>query len=187
MAPDRRTEAEALLRSLSPAEREALLVSGWMSHDARWFTAAARKCGFETANRLNQAAAHEVGKVEARRIARAVGLPPVTSRESFLLAQEIVIRLMGPDLLEYDVAPVDADGWDVRVRRCFAHDNVVRAGVLDRYECGIFARVTGWLEGFGLAYEMTPGLGGCMKAGGRECVYRIRLRAGGDGVDRQES
>ncbi len=176
---DRRPElmkrADDLVRGLSHERREELLVKGWMSHDARWFMAVAMTYGLEAANRLNKVAAHEVGKVEAKRIARALGLPPVAAADDYLVLQEVIIGLLGPDLLDYAVVKTGDDAYEVQVRRCFAHENVTRAGVADTYECGIFARVTGWMEALGVKHEMTPSLGRCMKAQGRECVYAFRV------------
>src|SRR3990172_13066097 len=91
-----RQKAAGLLARLSPPEREALLVKNWMSHDARWFMAVAREYGMEVANRLNQIAAHELGKAEAQRLARALGLGPVASLDDYLLVQETFISLLGP-------------------------------------------------------------------------------------------
>ena len=82
LRPMLRRKAADVWHQLSGSEREALLIKCWMSHDARWFAAAAQECGLEVANRLNQTAAHEIGKVEARRIARALQLPPVTALDS---------------------------------------------------------------------------------------------------------
>jgi len=181
MSPDEdlktelRQKAQNLLRRLSPTEREALLVKNWMSHDARWFMAVAREYGMEVANRLNQVAAHELGKAEAQRLARALGLPPVASIDDYLLAQEAFISLLGPDLLDYRVSKVGDNAFRVDVQRCFAHDQAVRAGISDTFECGIFARITGWLNALGLAYETSPPLGPCLKTQGRACAYTITL------------
>ena len=45
LQPRLRRRATDALRRLAPAEREALLVKCWMSHDARWFMAVARGGG----------------------------------------------------------------------------------------------------------------------------------------------
>ncbi len=170
-----RQKAAALLGRLSPTDREALLIKNWMSHDARWFMAVAREYGMEVANRLNQTAAHEVGKAEAQRLVRALALEPVVSVDDYLLAQEVFISLLGPDLLDYRVSQVGDNAFRVDVERCFAHDNAVRAGISGTFECGIFARLTGWLDALGLAYETSPPLGRCLKTRGRECGYTITL------------
>lgn len=176
LQPGLRQEAINILGRLVPSEREALLIKCWMSHDARWFMAVAGEYDLQVTNRLNQIAAHELGKVEAQRIVRALGLPPVTTLDDYLLAQEIFIGFLGPDLLDYRVSKVSDHVCQVLVRRCFAHDNAMRAGIADFFECGIFARVTGWLDALGLAYETNPPLGKCLKAQGQECLYTITLR-----------
>ncbi len=122
-----------------------------MSHDARWFMAVAREYGMEVANRLNQIAAHEVGKAEAQRLVRPLGLPPVASVDDYLLAQEVFISLLGPDLLDYRVTKVGDNAFRVDVQRCFGHDNAVRASISNHFECGIFARLAGWLDALGLS------------------------------------
>ncbi len=176
LQPKLRQGANELLRRLSPAEREALIIKCWMSHDARWFMAVVKEYGMEAANRINQAACHEIGKVEAPRVLRALQLPPVETVDDCLLAQELIIGLFGPDLLDYDVIKVNDNTCQVHVKRCFAEENATRAGVADQFECGIFARSSGWLEALGMEYEMTPPLGKCLKAQGRECICTFAFK-----------
>ena len=185
LQPKLREQASAVLQRLSPAQREALLIKCWMSHDARWFMAVAREYGMEAANRLNSVAAHEVGKAEARRIARALELPAARTVDDWLLTQEILLAFLGPDLAEYRVTKVGSNAFEVHVQRCFAYENAVRAGISDDYECGMLARITGWIDAQGLAYEISPPLGKCLKAAGEECLYRLTLRfdAGGGRQD----
>jgi hypothetical protein len=178
-----RGQASEVLRRLSPSEREALLVKCWMSHDARWFMAVAREYGMEAANRLNRLAAHEVGRVEARRIARALELPAARAIDDWLLAQETFLALLGPDLADYQVTEVGSNAFQVHVQRCFAYENAVRAGIADQYECGLFARTTGWADALELRYEMTPPLGKCLMAEGQKCIYTFRLIAASPAPD----
>ncbi len=175
LQPKLRRKAENLVQQVPSTERETLLIKNWMSHDARWFMAVAREVGMAATNRINQNAAHEVGKVEAQRLVRALALPPAATLDEYLLMQEILISFLGPDLLGYRVVKSAGDACEVHVDRCFAHDNAVRAGIAAEYECGIFARVTGWLEALGLRYELSPALGPCMKCQGQACVYTIRV------------
>ena len=170
-----REKADDLLRQLPSAERETLLIKCWMSHDARWFMAVAREYGVQTANRLNQIAAREVGKVEAQRIMRALHLPPAANADDCLQAQEAFISLLGPDLLDYRAVKIGDQAYQMQIRRCFAYDNAARAGIADEYECGIFARVAGWLDALGVKHELRPSLGKCLKSQGRECAYTIML------------
>ena len=175
LQPQLRERANGMLARLSPKEREALLIKCWMSHDAHWFMAVAQAFGLQAASWLNQVASHEEGRVEARRLMRALQLPPVATLDDYLLLQETIIGLLGPELLDYQVVTTGDDAFQIHVQRCFAHENVARAGVADLYECGIFSRVTGWLDASGLKYEMTPSLGKCQKTQGQECSYSFKL------------
>jgi hypothetical protein len=158
--------------------REALLVKSWLSHDARWFNAVAREFGLEAANRLNQAAVREAARNEAQRARRELGLEAPRNAQACAQVLEALVALYsgGAQLLDYETAVDDATGVTFRVHRCFAHDNVTRAGIADRYDCGIFARVAGWLEGLGCEHEIAPAPKGCLKAQGADCVHGVRLR-----------
>ncbi len=176
LQPALREKARRVIAALTPEQREEILIKCWMSHDARWFMAVAMSVGMEAAVRINQLAVREAGKAEVRRLARTLGLPAVRTPAEYLEAQEVLIALLGPGLLDYEAAVTGDDTCEMRIQRCFAYDNVSRAGVADAYECGIFPRVEGWLEALGLEHELTPPLGKCLKAQGKDCAYTIRLR-----------
>jgi hypothetical protein len=178
LQPGLRQRANDLWRQLAPSEHKALLIKCWMSHDARWFMAVAQEYGLPVANQLNKIAAHEIGKVEAQRIVRALPLPTVTTLDDYLLAQEVFICLLGSDLLDYSVVKVSDKAYQMQVQSCFAHENAVRAGIAEQYECGILARITGWFAALGLAYEINPSLGKCLRVQGQECIYTIALAKG---------
>ncbi|MFC1705621.1 hypothetical protein ACFL59_02220 [Planctomycetota bacterium] len=170
-----RDRAARYLSNLTTADREAMLVRCWMSHDAHWFMAAAMENSLDAVNRWNQQAAREVGKAEARRIARAVGLPELRTVDDCLLAQEVIVSLVGPDLIDYRLHKLDERSYEVQVVRCFASQRVARVGILEQYKCGIFARVGAWLETLGVDFELSPALGPCMKKDDGECRYVFTL------------
>lgn len=167
-------DARRVLSKLSAEEREAVIIQCWMSHDARWFMAAALTCGMEAAQKVNRLAVREEGKAEARRLSRRLGLPSPRTARDYLLLQETIIGLLGPNLLRYEIAEAGEDGFDLRIGRCFAFENVTRAGIAAQYECGILPRVQGWLDASGLSYELSPEPARCLMAQGRECVYEFR-------------
>lgn len=172
----RRLAGELLEQRLTAGDREALLIKCWMSHDARWFTAVAAEFGQEVANRLNKVAAHQLGIAEARRLAAALGWPRVESLEQYLLFQETGIDLLGPELLDYEIRRIDDHTFHMPVNRCFAYENVTRAGIAEHYQCGILPRVTGWLVALGIDYQLDPPLGKCLKVQGKPCAYTVDLR-----------
>ncbi|MBI5653553.1 MAG: hypothetical protein HZC40_24360 [Chloroflexi bacterium] len=163
------------MREISPVEREQLLIKNWMSHDARWFMAVAQEFGMAVANRLNQVAARGIGKVEAQRLARALELAPIQNRDEYLAAQTAFIALLGPDLLDYRVNKIGDDTFELQVERCFAYDNVLRAGVADQYACGILPRVLGWLDALNVQFEIAPPIAKCLKTQNQDCSFVITI------------
>ena len=86
--------------------------------------------------------------------------------------KKAALSLYGPDLVEYEIKILDHQSYEMRLKRCFAYENIVRAGIKDQYECGILARLQGWIDAHGLEHELTPPLGKCMMVLGKECRYR---------------
>ncbi len=160
-----------------PFEMEKeLLVKGWMSHDARWFMAVAKHFGMDAANRLNQSVCREIGRVEMKRYMKTLSLLPSKDLEEYLNLKKAAISLYGPDLIEYEIKILDNQSYEMHIKRCFAYENIVRAGIEDRCECGIFARLQGWIDAQGLEHELVPPLGKCMMVSGKECRYTVTIR-----------
>jgi len=165
-----------MLNHLSFDSQKDLLIKGWMSHDARWFMAVAEQFGIEAANRLNQMVARDLGRVEMKRFMKALDLSPSRNMEEYLNLKKAAISMFGPDLIDYEIKILDHQLYEMHFKKCFANENIVKAGIKDQYECGIFSRLQGWIDAQGLEHELTPPLGKCMKVLGRECRYIITLR-----------
>ena len=165
-----------MLSSLSFDTQKDLLVKGWMSHDARWFMAVAENFGIDAANRLNQFVCREIGRVEMKRFMKSLSLSPPKDMEEYLNLKKAALSLYGSDLAEYEIKILNHQSYQMHLKRCFAHENIVRAGIKDEYECGIFARLQGWIDAQGLGHELTPPLGKCMKVLGEECCYTVTLQ-----------
>jgi len=161
--------------SLSFETEKDLLIKGWMSHDARWFMAVAKHFGMDAANRLNQSVCREIGRVEMKRYLKTLALSPAKNLEEYLTLMKSAVSLYGCNLIEYEIKPLDHRSYEMHLKRCFAHENIVRAGIADRCECGIFARLQGWIDAQELSHELIPPLGKCMMVLGKECRYKIRL------------
>jgi len=165
-----------MLSSLSFDAQKDLLVKGWMSHDARWFMAVAENFGIDAANRLNQFVCRGIGRVEMKRFMKSLSLSPPKDMEEYLNLKKAALSLYGSDLAEYEIKILNHQSYQMHLKRCFAHENIVRAGIKDEYECGIFARLQGWIDAQGLGHELTPPLGKCMKVLGEECCYTVTLQ-----------
>jgi len=163
-------------KSLSIEMEKDLLIKGWMSHDARWFMAVADRFGIDAANRLNQFVCREIGRVEMKRYMKTLALTQPKDLEEYLILKKAAISLYGPDLIEYEIKILNHQSYEMHLKRCFAYENIVRAGIEDRCECGIFARLQGWIDAQGIEHELKPALGRCMMVLGKECSYTIKLK-----------
>jgi Family of unknown function (DUF6125) len=164
-----------MLNRLSSEIQKDLLIKGWMSHDARWFMAVAEQFGIEAANRLNQMVARELGRVEMKRFMKALDLSPSRNMEEYLNLKKAALSMFGSDLVDYEIKVLDHQTYEMHLTRCFAHENIVKAGIKDQYECGIFSRLQGWIDAQGLVHELAPALGKCLKVLSKECCYVVKL------------
>jgi len=165
-----------MTNSLSFEMEKDLLIKGWMSHDARWFMAVAKHFGMDAASRLNQTVCRELGRIEMKRFMNTLNLSPPKNLDDHLNLKRAAISLYGPDLIEYGIEILDHRSYKMHLKRCFAYENIVKAGIKDQYECGIFARLQGWIDAQGLGHELAPTLGKCMKVLGGECCYTVTLQ-----------
>jgi hypothetical protein len=164
-----------MLSPLSFDTQKDLLVKGWMSHDARWFMAVTQHFGIDAANRLNQMVCRELGQMEMKRFMKTLALSQPKDLVEYLTFNKAAFALYGSGLAEYDIKALDHRSYEIHLKRCFAYENIVRAGIKDQYECGILARFQGWIDAQELKHELAPPLGKCMMVFGKECRYRITL------------
>jgi hypothetical protein len=165
-----------MLSPLSFDVQKDLLIKGWMSHDARWFMAVAEHFGIKAANRLNQMVAREFGRVEMKRLMKALSLSLPKNMDEYLNLKKAAISMFGRDLIDYETKILDHQSYEMHLKRCFAHENIVKAGIKDEYECGILSRIQGWIDAGGLEHQLSPPLSKCMNVLGKECHYKITLR-----------
>ena len=163
------------MQNLSVEEREEFLRTAWLAHDARWYAAAYAELGPAVANRLNRKAIRVAGAVEARRLHRALGLAPIATAAEFLEFAEAGRDLVVGDLVEMATAPLDGETYEVTVTRCFAADQISRAGLASSYECGIFDRIQGWHEGLGVPLTEDVPTTTCLLANGQACKRTLRI------------
>ena len=161
--------------SLSFEVEKDLLIKGWMSHDARWFMAVAKHFGMDAANRLNQFVCRELGQVEMKRFKKSLALQSLKNINEYLNLKKAALSLYGSGLTEYEIKTLDDQTYEMHMKRCFAYEHIIKAGIKDQYECGIFARLQGWIDALGYKHELIPPLGKCMMVLGKECRYRITL------------
>lgn len=116
---------------LSFEREKSLLIKGWMSHDARWFMAVTQHFGIDATNRLNQSVCREIGRVEMKRYIKTLALSPPKDMGEYLNLTKAAMSIYGHGLAEYEIKTVDHQSVEIHLKRCFAYENIVRAGIKD--------------------------------------------------------
>ena len=167
--------------SMPESAEQELLRRCWYWHDARWFAAVAARFGMDAANEINRANVLALGQVEMRRLMRARGIERVTDIGAALRLYEAARHLYVPaSFMEADIGAVSDDGYDVAMRRCYVHENIVKAAIASTYECAVFDRIQGWHDAWGLPLNEPMPARNCALAAGRECRQRFTIaRKGG--------
>jgi hypothetical protein len=168
-------------RDLDHDAEQDLLRRCWYWHDARWFAAVAGEFGIDAANRLNRANVLALGQVEMRRLMKARTVDRVGTIAEALRLYEAARQLYVPaSFMEADIEAVTDGSYDVAMRRCYVHENIVRAGIASTYECAVFDRIQGWHDAWGLPLAQPMPARTCALAAGRECQQRFSVaRVGG--------
>ena len=157
-----------------------------MTHDAMWFASSARLCGIERTNVVNRGAIKAMAEVEAQRLQKALAAGPVDSFEALRRFLSEAFELVGAPFMKFELTYPEPNLMRWETERCFAHDGVSKLGMIDRYECGIFDRLEGWLESLGVEYAATPQIDGCFMHRLGRCAreYRFSFRPKPGGTDR---
>ncbi len=163
-------------RQLDESAEQELLRRCWYWHDARWFAAVAAEFGIDAANRINRANVLALGRVEMRRLMKARRIEHVGGIDEAMRVYEEARRLYVPSsFMEACIEAVNDVGYDVAMRRCYVHENIVRAGIASTYECAVFDRIAGWHEAWGLPLAQPMPARTCALAAGRECRQRFTI------------
>ena len=163
--------------TLDAETEKDLLRRCWLWHDARWFAAVAGEFGMDAANRINRGNVRALGQVEMRRLMKARGVEIAgdlpAARELYAAGRDLYVP---GSLMDANVGAVAEDAYEVTLRRCFVHENIVRAGIAATYVCAVFDRIQGWHDAWGLPLADDPPARTCALAAGQECRQRLAVR-----------
>ena len=164
--PERKLKGEAL--------RE-LLVNNWLTHDALWYGEVASRFGMAEASPMNLRVCRALGRIEFRRFLKATGAlrPKGMPAVNDLFAR--AWKVFGPRAFDTEVEFRADDSLVAKTRECFAHKGMVKAKLIDEYECGIFERIYAWLDVLGLKYTVTPRPLMCMMHHEGRCFREFRF------------
>lgn len=148
---------------LDPAAHLGLVQRGWLTHDAMWFANCLARLGIEVTNELNRSSVRAMAAVEAKRVAKVIGLTdPLAPGELRRFIDTAIILVIPTEVMTYAISWEEGDGAvTFEVGRCFAFEGTSALGVADRYQCGIFERIVGWLDELGVPYAIEPDVAHC--------------------------
>ena len=163
------------IRSLDETERHEYLLKNWMTHDALWYAEAAGALGMKEASPMNLRVCRKLGQIEFKRFLKMTGAPMPKNIAEVERVAEAGMKLLVPPFMEWAWEWTGDDRMITRVEDCFAHRGMMKFGVIEEYECGIFERIEGWFDAMELVYERTPDLSRCLKYRGKECVVTMKF------------
>ncbi|MEW6347439.1 MAG: DUF6125 family protein [Thermodesulfobacteriota bacterium] len=163
------------MRALETKQLIELLNKNWMTHDAMWFLHCMQECGMEKTNRINKAAVRAMGMIEAKRIAKALGVGKVQTFEDFKRLFEGAAELVMPDFMKFTYTFKADKLLHAEWQTCFAHEGISRIGAIAEYECGIFERIEAWLDALNIPFRVTPEVRGCMMHSEGQCYRDYEL------------
>jgi hypothetical protein len=132
--------------------------------------AVAQEFGLQAANRLNKRACRALGEVEMRRLVAALGIAGPTTVQELTQVIEVAFRIfVPPPLTELEIRVVDDHSYEVRMKRCYIHENVTKAGIAPLYDCAAGDRIQGWHNALALPLAEEPPPMRCPKVQGSEC------------------
>jgi hypothetical protein len=164
-------------KDLENNEIKELLIKSWMTHDGMWFFHSLNEIGIEKTNKINKAASRSLGITEIKRFKKAFEVDRIENIDDLKLLFTKVSEIVKADFMEFSYDFSNGDELRFKMQKCFAYEGVKRIGAIDGYNCGIYDRIDGWLEGIGLEFDVSPKIEGCLIHQGEKCVriYKIKF------------
>ncbi|MFX1340920.1 MAG: DUF6125 family protein [Promethearchaeota archaeon] len=160
------------MSSLSHKEIKELVIKCWMTHDGMWFLHCLRKTGIKTTNKINKAASHGLGLIEAKRFKKVFGIEKINTFTGLKNFINKIFEIVKADFMKFSYNFSKHNTFHFEMLQCFAHDGRKRIGVIDEYKCGIYDRIDGWFEGLGLKFSISPKIEGCLMHKGQRCIRK---------------
>ena len=157
------------MRDLDNKEIKELLIKSWMTHDGMWFFHSLNEIGIEKTNKINKTASKSLGMTEIARFKKALNVNKIENIDDLKLFLAKVNEIVKADFMKFSYDFTGEGILRFEMHKCFAYEGVKRIGAIDGYNCGIYNRIDGWLEGLDLRYEVNPEVEGCLMHQGKKC------------------
>jgi len=152
-----------------------LLSKGWLTHDAMWVKAVYQECGPEIASKLNTQAIQLMTPIEVKRFQKVLNLPSVDTFEKIQAFITGALAIVSGEFTDFEVSYPSHNILQWQSPQCFAYDGIKKIGMIEQYQCGIFERIEGWLNGLNIEYEILPKINGCNMHNVGSCKLKIQF------------
>ena len=125
------------MTALEPSQVKELLNKNWMTHDAMWFFHCLQPYGMEETNQLNRAAVRSMARIEAGRLAKALGIASVGSLQDLRCFVDGAFPVAKADFMDFSYEFLQGGSLRVEMGQCFAPKGMQRLGGPDQYRRGI--------------------------------------------------
>ena len=146
-----------------------LLIKCWMTHDGMWFYHCLQECGIEKTNKINKAAVKSMAKIEIKRIQKIFEIDKIEKFKDLQNIMDKAMKVFKADFMEFRYTFPIKNQMYCEMSKCWAYDGIARMGVIDSYQCAIFARIEGWFEAMGINFNVDPQLNGCLMHTNGKC------------------
>jgi hypothetical protein len=173
--PDTQTPIDGRY-DIPPETQKFILQLCWAQHDAQWFLKSKRRLGIEASNDLNQEVIFSMGKIEARHIMNALGIPHrgVSTIPEIFKVMNTFMHVIVPEIMKFEMAAVsDTEGVGI-VNKCFVWEEVRKSRAEAEYTCACNSRHRGWLEAMGARGKILPI--SRISDGDQRCEFRFILQ-----------
>lgn len=160
---------------LDLATQKVILQLCWAQHDGQWFLKSKKELGIEITNKLNQLVISSMGRIEAKHILNALGIPKGTLKsipEVFKIMNTIM-QVIIPKIMKFKFNIISEKEGDGVVKKCFIWEEVKKSKGEQEYFCACNYRHRGWLDAIGVQGEITPLRR--FPDGDNECVFRFKM------------
>jgi hypothetical protein len=152
-----------------------ILNKNWMTHDAMWFYHCLQECGIEKTNKINLAAIRAMAQIEVKRLTELLAVEKISDIEHCKIFFDGACEIIKADFMNFSYTFESPNRLQVEMKNCFAYEGIKRIGAIEQYECGIFERIDGWLDGLGIGFNVKPQVEGCMMHAEGVCNRDYRL------------
>lgn len=143
--------------------REQLLRDSWLKHDALWYRFCYEHLDTHVTNKGNRKIVERLAEFEMLSLIRKLKVNSTNFNTTDILS----LFEVGLDIYQTHNSPVtikqiSSRKLQISITNCWACRALKEAGLLEKYECGPWGRLKGWLRALQVGGKLTPNPKTCL-------------------------